>query len=64
MEKNVSIGEKPLLHFNEAAILFNVGENKLRELCAQDDSLVLKIGNRKLIKKDRLVDFLKDKDKI
>ena len=55
MRKNqqVPIWEKYTLTIEEAAQYFQIGENKLRSLIAQnpDDDFILENGNRKQIKR-------------
>ncbi|WP_331459542.1 excisionase [Ruoffia tabacinasalis] len=44
--------DKPLLAIKEAALLYNIGENKLRYLTDEPDcSFVLFVGNKRIIKR-------------
>ena len=58
--KDVRIAEKELLTIDEAACLFNIGENKLREITEPTDcSFVLYVGRKRLIKKRQFLNYLK-----
>lgn len=55
----VPIWEKSNLTLEEAASYFNIGINKLREMSNSDDCpYVLWVGNKRLIKRKKLDDFL------
>ncbi len=55
----VPINLKILLTIKEAAELFNIGENKLRELTdAKDCNFVLWNGSKRLIKRKAFEDYL------
>ena len=59
MKETISIKDKPMLTIEEAAMLYNIGQRKLRELT--DDShcnYVLFVGRKKLIKKKQFDDYL------
>lgn len=59
MKCEVPIYEKSNLTLEEAAAYFNIGINKLREI--SDDSrcnFVLWVGNKRLIKRKQLEDYL------
>lgn len=59
MELKVKICEKPLLTLQEASAYTGIGINKLRDLsdCRNCD-FVLFVGNKRLLKRERLVNFL------
>lgn len=59
MKREVPIYEKSNLTLEEAAAYFNIGINKLREI--SDDGncpYVLWVGNRRLIKRKQLEEYL------
>lgn len=59
MNKNVPIADKALLTLEEAAIYFNIGMNKIRELTADDHCpYVLWNGSKRLIKRETFKEFL------
>lgn len=59
MKYEVPIWEKSNLTLEEAAAYFNIGINKLRELTDRDDCpYVLWVGSKRLIKKQKMVEFL------
>jgi len=59
MNKEVRICEKEMLTVCEAAMIFNIGQNKLRELTSSEKcSFVLFLGNKRLIKKRQFLKFI------
>jgi excisionase family DNA binding protein len=53
------IKDKPTLTIEEAAVLYNIGEHKLRELTELDTcSFVLYVGRKRLIKRKQFDDYL------
>ena len=51
-KESVRISEKPYLTLEEAAAYFNIGINKMREICKKPDcEYVLYSGSRMLIKR-------------
>ena len=59
MKPIVPVWEKKNLTVEEAAVLFNIGENKIRELSNDDNcDFVLWVGNKRLIKKNLFEKFL------
>ncbi|NMA17520.1 MAG: helix-turn-helix domain-containing protein [Clostridiaceae bacterium] len=61
MKNEVRICEKELLKVCEAAMLFNIGQNKLRELTSSEECpFVLFLGNRRLIKKAQFLKYLEN----
>lgn len=61
MEKNISVPicDKANLTLDEAAIYFNIGVNKLRELSNSPDcEFVLWVGSKRLIKRKKLESFI------
>ena len=59
MQKEIPIWEKSNLTLEEAAAYFNIGINKLREISDSDNcSFVLWVGNKRLIKREKLIDYL------
>ena len=60
MKHNVPIQEKSNLTVEEAAAYSGVGINKLRELSNKKDcDFVLWVGSKRLIKRQKLDDYLK-----
>ena len=60
-EKNIAvpIWEKAAMSIEEAAAYTGIGENKLRELTQSDDcDFVLWVGQKRLIKRKKLEDYL------
>lgn len=59
MKYEVPIYEKSNLTLEEAASYFNIGINKLREISDNDKcTFVLWVGNKRLIKRKLLEDYL------
>lgn len=59
MKYEVPIYEKSNLTLDEAAAYFNIGVNKLRELTeSKNCSFVLWVGNKRLIKRRKLDEYL------
>ena len=57
--KEVEIHNKVLLTIEEAAAYTNIGVNKLRVMCENDDcSFVLWNGGKRLIKRKKLDEYL------
>ncbi len=55
----IPVWEKKNLTVEEAAALFNIGENKIREISNEKNcNFVLWVGNRRLIKKDQFEKYL------
>lgn len=53
------IKDKPLLTIEEAALLYNIGEHKLRELTDDNNcQFVLFVGRKRLIKRRQFDTFL------
>jgi len=60
MKKEVPIWEKSNLTIEEAAAYFNIGENKLRKLTADEScTFVLWVGSKCLIKKACFEEYLR-----
>lgn len=60
MKKEVPIWEKSNLTIEEAAAYFNIGENKLRKLAADENCpFVLWVGSKCLIKKACFEEYLR-----
>lgn len=58
--KEVRVAEKELLTLEEAACLFGIGINKMREISDPADcNFVLYVGRKRLIKKRQFLDYLK-----
>ncbi len=58
MEKP-KIENRPTLTIEEAACLYSIGENKLRELTDSDNCpFVLYVGRKRLIKRKQFDDFI------
>lgn len=66
MSNEVPIQNRVLLTFSQAAKYSSIGENKLRELAERTEfsNCILRNGNRKLIKRENLQDYLLDLDEI
>lgn len=64
--KNVAIGDKFLLTFDEASRYFGIGENKLRKMAdfEENPDWVLYNGCRRLIKRVRLEQILLESETI
>ena len=59
MELEVKICEKALLTLQEASAYTGIGINKLRDLSdSRNCDFVLFVGNKRLLKRERLVNFL------
>lgn len=59
MRHEVPIYEKSNLTLEEAAAYFNIGANKLRDLTEiKNCSFVLWVGNKRLIKRKKLDEYL------
>ncbi len=59
MKYEVPIYEKSNLTLEEAAAYFNIGVNKLREISDDDRCpFVLWVGNKRLIKRKQLEEYL------
>lgn len=61
----IPITEKVYLTLDEASAIFGIGVNKLRKVCDEHDKhLVLWVGQKRLIKKQRLKDFLDEQESV
>lgn len=59
MIEKPQIKDKPILTIKEAALYFNIGENKLRTMCdAKEADYVIYNGVKRLIKKKRFEAYL------
>lgn len=59
MNNEVRTCEKPFLTLKEASNYTGLGVNKLRELSDVDTcEFVLFVGNKRLLKREKLLDFL------
>ena len=59
LKKSIPFWEKSNLTVDEAAVYFNIGQNKLRELSGSSNCpFVLWVGNRRLIKRKAFEKFL------
>lgn len=62
MKKEYTIDEllqKPYWTLKQAALVTSIGINKLREISNREDcDLVLWVGGKRLLKKDKLLDYL------
>ena len=56
----VPIWEKMNLTIEEAAALFGIGQNKLRELVKEQNTDTLDIGTKKMIKRKQFEKFLEN----
>lgn len=58
-KEKVPIWEKAALTIEEAAAYTGIGENKLREITQYDDcDFVLWIGNKRLLKRKKLEEYI------
>ena len=61
----MNIQDKYALTIAEAAEYFNIGVNKLTELTRQDNNTyTLRVGNKRLIKREALEHYLNDTNSI
>lgn len=61
----MNIQDKYALTIAEAAEYFNIGANKLAELTRQDNNpYTLRVGNKRLIKREALERYLNDTNSI
>ena len=60
MKIEVPIWEKMNLTIEEAAALFGIGQNKLRELVKEQNTYTLDIGTKKMIKRKQFEKFLEN----
>ena len=59
MRPNIPVWEKKNLTVEEAAALFNIGANKIRELSNEKNcNFVLWVGNKRLIKENLFEKYL------
>ncbi|MBR3461411.1 MAG: excisionase family DNA-binding protein [Clostridiales bacterium] len=59
MKNDVPVADKALLTLEEAAMYFNIGMNKIRELTADDHCpYVLWNGSKRLIKREPFKEYL------
>lgn len=56
--KDIKLKDKPLLTVIEASKYFSIGKNKMNDLSNKKEELVLWVGGRKLIKKDKMLEYL------
>ena len=56
----VPIWEKMNLTIEEAAALFGIGQNKLRELVKEQNTYTLDIGTKKMIQRKQFEKFLEN----
>lgn len=53
--------KKKLLTLEEAATYYGIGEKNMRRLVRNlDDELLVRVGAKTLVKKDKLMDYLND----
>lgn len=61
----VPIWQKPMLTLGEAAAYYNIGINKLRDIAIEDEDndcdFVLRIGNKRLIKRSKFDTYLSNR---
>lgn len=59
MIEKPDLKDKPLLTIEETALLYNIGEHKIRELTDSDTcTFVLYVGRKRLIKKKQFDDYI------
>lgn len=57
--REIRFSEKPTLTVQEAAALYNIGENKIRELSEKDSCpFVIFVGRKRLIKRKQFEDYI------
>lgn len=57
--ESVPVWEKPYLTLDEAAVFFNIGINRLRDMSNEDDcNFVIWIGSKRLFKRRKLEEYL------
>ena len=56
--KDIKLKDKPLLTVIEAAKYFGIGKKKMNDLSNKKEELVLWVGGRKLIKKEKMLEYL------
>ena len=56
--KDIKLKDKPLLTVIEAVKYFGIGNSKMNDLSNKKEELVLWVGGRKLIKKDKMLEYL------
>lgn len=54
----VPVWIKPLLTLEEASALTGIGINKMRDITNENDDLVLYNGSKRLIKREKLINYL------
>ena len=54
----VPVWIKPLLTLEEASVLTGIGINKMRDITNEHDDLVLYNGSKRLIKREKLINYL------
>ena len=54
----VPVWIKPLLTLEEASALTGIGINKMRDITNEHDDLVLYNGSKRLIKREKLINYL------
>ncbi len=65
IQEKVPIDKKALLTITEAAELTNIGQNKIRELINTPTCpFVLRVGTKNLIKRERFLSFLDNRNVI
>lgn len=56
---DIPLGERDYLSLKEAAVYFNIGINKIREITNDENcQCVLWVGNKRMIKRERFKEFL------
>lgn len=57
--REIRLSEKPTLTVQEAAALYNIGENKIRELSEKDSCpFVIFVGRKRLIKRKQFEEYI------
>ena len=65
MNKEVPIWENSLLTIDEAALYFNIGQNRLSELLKKPSCpFVLYVGRKKLVKREEFERFISQRIEI
>ena len=62
MTEKISIKDKVLLTVNEASEYFGVGHTAIRKFIdGREEEFCVRVGNRKLIKREKFENYLNDK---
>lgn len=54
----IPVWEKALLNISEATEYFNIGRDKINQIIDEKEYLSLRIGKKKMIKREKMLKFL------